>query len=150
MTPKPPYDHMGLWRNEKYISTNFPCLNSTCICWLIGVLLRWPARCIGTLSTSVMSNHWNIGMSIRVELACLWARLCMLMSSIEWRLSHHKHVDMMVYGLRNICFKMKCLHSRTSEPCSLVLKVRALNALALAPDSFEHLCRLPNQFLYLF
>jgi len=81
-----------------------------------------------------MFGHWNIALftvCIWEELACLWAGLCMVTLSIEWRLNYYKHADMIFYGPRNIGFKTKGLHSCALEPRLLVLMNRALNAHAL-------------------
>ena len=62
---------------------------------------------------------------------------CMVTLSIEWHLNH-MHISLSSdWG---IFVNTKWLHSRTSEPCSLALKVQALDAHALIPGGGKDLC----------
>jgi len=58
---------------------------------------------------------------------------------IIYRMTFKLHADMIICGL-GIFVKMKWLRSQASEPCSLVLKVQALNVHALTPDDGKDLC----------
>jgi len=70
------------------------------------------------------------------KLACLWGQLCMVTLSSEWRLNH---MQIWLSADWWIFVKMKWLHSWASEPCSLVLKVQALNVHVLTHDGGKDL-----------
>jgi len=131
---------MELWRNEKYISTLFSCLNSACVCHLIGVLFWHLTQCISTFkSFSVI----EISTYLRfLHSVCIWDELtccgffCMVTLSIKWRLNH---MQIWLSAEWGIFIKMKWLHYWAPEMCSLVLKVQELNVHALTPDGGKNL-----------
>ena len=83
-------DKTAVWNCEemKNTSTIFSCWNSARICCLIGLLLQTPGRCIGTLSTSVISSHVQL---LKYRLTCAFFTVCI--HGMNWLL-----VGMIMHG----------------------------------------------------
>ena len=105
--------HMAVqnWEEMKNTFQQFiSCLNSACICHLIGVLLQRTMHQYSQNFGNIKSfSDIEISACFRFlhcvgicdELAYLWGRLCMV--TLYYRMTFKPHTDMIICRLRNIC-----------------------------------------------